>query len=151
MPGEAQGLDFIPAPPAGTGLTSAGRCGSRAAAPSAGMPSAGARSVLLAAQVFSLRLRFDLELYVLVFTVLIPSWAATVKSWLRLHHQPSVKRFKSQARSRERGLVPADPGAAHVGPAPAIWPCAFAGNFGLFLFLIFPFLPLFEQLEWSCG
>lgn len=42
LPGEAQGLDFVPAPPAGTGLTSAGRCGSRAAAPSAGMPSAGA-------------------------------------------------------------------------------------------------------------
>lgn len=35
---------------------------------------------LLAAEMFSLRVRFDLELYELVFTVVIPSWAATVKA-----------------------------------------------------------------------
>lgn len=70
----------IPAPAAGPGLTSGGRCGSRAeaaaAAPSSGMLSAGAARP----EMFSLRGRFDLELYVLVFTVLIPSWAATVKA-----------------------------------------------------------------------
>lgn len=80
-----------------------------------------------------------------------PQLGCHCKSWLCLHQQPSSKRFKSQARSRERGLVPAGPGASRVGPASAVWPCAFAGNFGLFLFLIFPFLPLLEHFKWSCG
>lgn len=73
------------------------------------------------------------------------------ESWLCLQPQPSLKGFNSQAQSRERGLVPASPGAAHVGPASAIWPCAFAVNFGLFFFLIFPFLAPLEQFKRSCG
>lgn len=83
-------------------------------------------------EMFSLRVRLDLQLYVLVFTVSIPSWAATVKAGSVSITSPPKSDLKGRHRAESEGWSLPVP-AAHVGPAPAIWPCALAGNFGAFL------------------
>lgn len=145
--------NFIRAPTTGREMTSVVWCGAAGVRqqlrrpPTRGTPSAGAARHL---RVFVANAIWFGGLCACFYS-LDPQLGCHCKSWLRLLHQPSLKGFKSQAQSREQGLVPAGPGAVHVGPASAIWPCAFAVNLGLFLLLIFPFLPLLEQFKWRCG
>lgn len=130
-------LNFITAPTAGREMTSAARCGAAGVGQRLRRPPdqrvAFCRGCS-SRHMFSLRAEFDLEFLRACFYRVDPQPGCHRKSWLCLHHQPSLKGFRGQARSRQRELVPASPGAAHVGPASAIWPWASTVNFGLLYF-----------------